>query len=239
MENLSSEPIIKCTVAANGEVGSCTSYELSAGGTTEDNPIKYFVDGSTYPTIKSVIQCTFNDKCKLIDAVKSTSSASDHFYYIHGEDDGIIDCTGGSTPKCVAVAVGDADGYYIDGYDDKSIITCNSGCSSEKFVGIAANGDSRTGEVFIQCTGSSACTYISSIPDNNAFKGGSGNSSFETKESNAISIVGYRLLSKENSKALLKINSGIIIKVEPTKIKKGKKWNFIVIINEIYFIKKI
>jgi len=147
MENLSSEPIIKCTVAANGEVGSCTSYELSAGGTTEDNPIKYFVDGSTYPTIKSVIQCTFNDKCKLIDAVKSTSSASDHFYYIHGEDDGIIDCTGGSTPKCVAVAVGDADGYYIDGYDDKSIITCNSGCSSEKFVGIAANGDSRTGEV--------------------------------------------------------------------------------------------
>jgi len=134
MKKLSSEPIIKCTVAANYEVRSCTSYELSAGGTTEDNPIKYFVDGSTFTTIKSVIQCTFNDKCKLIDAVKHTSSTSDHFYYVYGADGGIIKCKRGSTPACELVVVSNDNGYYIDGYDDKLIITCNSGYSSEKFV---------------------------------------------------------------------------------------------------------
>ncbi|OUM70384.1 hypothetical protein PIROE2DRAFT_1541 [Piromyces sp. E2] len=212
----SSEPLVKCDYSGNVITG-CVG--VPAGGTSPSDPVKYYLNVNV--DAKSLIRCTFMDKCETVTIVDAAFTSGTKYYVNGAGTPGtIIKCTGGEGCK-IETSITNGN-LYISGADDKAVLSCDgTNCVSEKYVGVKANAVGRTGELVVQCDGSAACTYTTSVTAS-TLKYNSGSFQFKGSVDFAtlIEAVGYDIISKEDAKALFNVEAKSLVKVSAKSITK-------------------
>ncbi|OUM68929.1 hypothetical protein PIROE2DRAFT_57781 [Piromyces sp. E2] len=206
-KNVNSEPLVKCSFAAavdaeerrkradqppeEEEVEEVFKNNdgcigIPAGGTSYDEPVKYYLD---YTDPKNIVKCTFSGKCEKV-VVMTDEFTTGTKYFVNGEGTAgtIIECdSAAESGECSINSKVEADSIFIDGDNDKAIITCIDNsvpdeddadnarrkredgdqaaggsvlCSSEEIIGVKSNGKTEINAVIIQCTGSKACEEV-------------------------------------------------------------------------------